>query len=107
MGGKTDVVKGRIKKAAGALMHTDYLSPTIRQLRDQQVRFAPYEKQITKQIAQETGRSEETVRSTLRHFNLAHPDLAIFPYNDGPLWTESIVTWQLRALPARARPGVA
>jgi RNA polymerase primary sigma factor/RNA polymerase sigma factor len=27
-------------------MHTDYLSPTIRQLRDQQVRFAPYEKQI-------------------------------------------------------------
>ncbi len=65
MGGKTDVVKGRIKKAAGALMHTDYLSPTIRQLRDQQVRFAPYEKQITKQIAQETGRSEKTVRSTL------------------------------------------
>ena len=27
-------------------MHTDYLSPAIRQLRDQQVRFAPYEKQI-------------------------------------------------------------
>jgi len=27
-------------------MHTDYLSPTIRQLRDQQVQFAPYEKQI-------------------------------------------------------------
>jgi RNA polymerase primary sigma factor/RNA polymerase sigma factor len=27
-------------------MHTDYLSPAIRQLRDQQVRLAPYEKQI-------------------------------------------------------------
>ena len=27
-------------------MHTDYLSPAIRQLRDQQVRFAPCEKQI-------------------------------------------------------------
>ena len=27
-------------------MHTDYLSPAIRQLRDQQVRFAPYEKQV-------------------------------------------------------------
>ena len=27
-------------------MHTDYLSPAIRQLRDQQVRFAPREKQI-------------------------------------------------------------
>jgi hypothetical protein len=27
-------------------MHTDYLSPAIRQLRDQQVRFAPCNKQI-------------------------------------------------------------
>jgi hypothetical protein len=27
-------------------MHTDYLNPVIRQLRDQQVRFAPREKQI-------------------------------------------------------------
>ena len=27
-------------------MHTDYLSPAIRRLRDQQVRLAPYEKQI-------------------------------------------------------------
>ncbi|MGA2069639.1 MAG: RNA polymerase subunit sigma-70, partial [Thermoguttaceae bacterium] len=27
-------------------MHTDYLTPAIRQLRDQQVRFAPHEKQI-------------------------------------------------------------
>ena len=27
-------------------MHTDYLSPVIRQLRDQQVRSAPYEKQV-------------------------------------------------------------
>jgi hypothetical protein len=27
-------------------MHTDYLNPAIRQLRDQQVRFAPREKKI-------------------------------------------------------------
>ena len=27
-------------------MHTDYLNPIIRQLRDQQVRFAPREKKI-------------------------------------------------------------
>src|SRR5262249_8425144 len=27
-------------------MHTDYLSPIIRQLRDQQVRFAPRDKKI-------------------------------------------------------------
>jgi RNA polymerase primary sigma factor len=32
-------------------MHTDYLNPTIRQLRDQQVRFAPREKKL-EQIAQ-------------------------------------------------------
>jgi RNA polymerase primary sigma factor len=42
-----------------------------------------------KQIAQETGRSAETVRCTLRHFNLAHSDLAIFPYNNSPLRTEA------------------
>jgi RNA polymerase primary sigma factor/RNA polymerase sigma factor len=44
---------------------------------------------VTKRTAQETGRSAETVRSALRHFNLAHPDLAIFPYNDQPLRTET------------------
>jgi RNA polymerase primary sigma factor/RNA polymerase sigma factor len=44
---------------------------------------------VSRQIAQEMGRSEETVRYTLRHFNLAHPDLAIFPYNDGPLQTDT------------------
>ena len=27
-------------------MHTDYLNPALRQLRDQQVRFAPREKKI-------------------------------------------------------------
>ena len=42
---------------------------------------------VTKRTAQETGRSAKTVRYTLRHFNLAHPDLAIFPYNDCPLQT--------------------
>jgi RNA polymerase primary sigma factor len=44
---------------------------------------------VTRQLCQETGRSAETVRYTLRHFNLAHPDLAIFPYNDGPLPIEA------------------
>ena len=44
---------------------------------------------VSRQIAQEMGRSEETVRYTLRHFNRAHPDMAIFPYRDGPLQTET------------------
>jgi RNA polymerase primary sigma factor/RNA polymerase sigma factor len=48
---------------------------------------------VTKQIAQETGRSVETVRYTLRCFNLAHPDLAVFPYHDGLLPTEAM--WEI------------
>ena len=44
---------------------------------------------VTKRIAQETGRSAETIRYTLRHFDLEHPDMAIFPHNHGPLRTET------------------
>lgn len=57
-------------------MHTDDLSPASRDIHDQQVRLATYDRQITKQIAQQTG------RHTLRHFDRAHPDPAIFPYHD-------------------------
>ena len=32
-------------------MHTDYLNPALRELRDQQVRFAPREKKL-EQVAQ-------------------------------------------------------
>ncbi|MGO8751325.1 MAG: sigma-70 family RNA polymerase sigma factor [Thermoguttaceae bacterium] len=48
---------------------------------------------LIKRTAEETRRSVETVRYTLRHFNLAHPDLAIFPYNDGLLPTD--VKWEI------------
>ena len=48
---------------------------------------------VTKQIAQETSRSVETVRYTLRRFKKAHPDLAIFPYHDGRLPTEAM--WEI------------
>ena len=44
---------------------------------------------VAKQIAQEMGRPEETVRYTLRHFDLAHPDMAIFPHNRGIPKTEA------------------
>ena len=44
---------------------------------------------VAKQIAQEMGRTEETIRYTLKHFDLEHPDLAIFPHNRGPLRTET------------------
>jgi RNA polymerase primary sigma factor/RNA polymerase sigma factor len=37
---------GSSQPGGGIAMHTDYLSAAIRQLRDRQVRFAPYEKQI-------------------------------------------------------------
>ena len=44
---------------------------------------------VTKQVAQETGRSVETVRYTLTHFDLDHPDMAIFPHNHGLPKTEA------------------
>lgn len=43
---------------------------------------------VTRRTAQETGRSAETVRSTLKHFNREHPDMAIFPGGRGPLGSE-------------------
>ena len=44
---------------------------------------------VTKRTVQETGRSLGTVRSTLKHFDQEHPEMAIFPYNQGPLSTEA------------------
>ena len=45
--------------------------------------------EVTKRIAEETGRNVETIRYTLKHFDLEHPDVAIFPYRHGPLRTET------------------
>jgi RNA polymerase primary sigma factor/RNA polymerase sigma factor len=44
---------------------------------------------VIKRIAQETGRSAETVRYTLKHFDLEHPDMAIFPHNHSLPKTEA------------------
>ena len=41
--------------------------------------------EVTKRLARKTGRSVETIRYTLKAFDLEHPDLAIFPENSGPL----------------------
>ena len=44
---------------------------------------------VTKRTVQETGRSKGTVRSTPKHFDLEHPDIAIIPCNQGPLRIEA------------------
>ena len=44
---------------------------------------------VSKQIVQETGRSMETIRDTFNRFDREHPDTAIFPYNHGPLPSET------------------
>ncbi|MFZ5831309.1 MAG: sigma-70 family RNA polymerase sigma factor [Planctomycetota bacterium] len=44
---------------------------------------------ITKRLAEKTGRSAETIRYTLKQFDQAHPELAIFPDNRGPLRLET------------------
>ena len=38
---------------------------------------------VIKRTAQEVGRSVETIRYTLKHFDLEHPDMAIFPHDHG------------------------
>jgi RNA polymerase primary sigma factor len=48
-----------------------------------------YPAMVIKRTAQETGRSAETVRYTLKHFDLEHPDMAIFPPNHGLSKTEA------------------
>ena len=48
-----------------------------------------YPATVIKRTAQETGRSAETVRCTLEHFDLEHPDMAIFPPNHGLSKTEA------------------
>jgi RNA polymerase primary sigma factor/RNA polymerase sigma factor len=44
---------------------------------------------VIKRTGQETGRSAETVRYTLKHFDLEHPDMAIFPSHHGLSLTEA------------------
>jgi len=44
--------------------------------------------EVTKRIAKHTNRSVETVRYTIRQFNAAHPDLAVFHEQNGPMLEE-------------------
>lgn len=41
--------------------------------------------EIGKRLARQTGRSPETIRYTLRQFDMDHPDLAVFPGYSGTL----------------------
>jgi RNA polymerase sigma factor (sigma-70 family) len=41
--------------------------------------------EISRRIARRMGRSPETIRYTLKNFDRAHPEQALFPYPTGPL----------------------
>lgn len=43
---------------------------------------------VTRRIAKHMNRSIETIRYTLKQFDSKHPDLAVFPDQNGPLTTE-------------------
>ena len=45
--------------------------------------------EITSRIAQETGRSSETIRNTLRCFDAEHSDVSVFPHSRHPLRIEA------------------
>lgn len=51
---------------------------------------------VTKQLAQETGRSAETIRYTLKRFDQEHPDEALFPGYHGPMRPE--MKWRIYQL---------
>ena len=41
--------------------------------------------EVNKRLAEETGRSPETIRYTLKRFDQQHPEAAVFPHAFGPL----------------------
>ncbi len=45
--------------------------------------------EVTKRVAEHSGRSVETVRYTLKQFDKDHPEMAIFAENSGPLREET------------------
>lgn len=45
--------------------------------------------EISQQLAERSGRSVETIRSALRQFDLAHPEMALFPGRSGPLTADA------------------
>lgn len=45
--------------------------------------------EVTRRLANKTGRSVETIRYTLKQFDQEHPDLAVFPDSHGPLRMET------------------
>ena len=55
---------------------------------------------VTKRLAEKTGRSTETIRYTLKQFDHDHPEAARFPDNHGPLQTGD-QTEDLSAVSAR------
>ena len=63
----------------------------IVQLARQLARTGICPSEVTRQIAAQIGRSIETIRYTLKHFDAAHPDLAIFPDKNTPLSEEQKV----------------
>lgn len=44
---------------------------------------------VTKRLAEKTGRSAETIRYTLKQFDHDHPEAAVFPDNHGPMQEET------------------
>jgi len=45
--------------------------------------------EVTKRLARKTGRSPETIRYTLKHFDREHPEIAVFPEHHGPMRSET------------------
>jgi RNA polymerase primary sigma factor/RNA polymerase sigma factor len=79
----------RIKRGERFSQLTDREKGEIVQHARRLARTGSCPSEVTRRVAKSMGRSVETIRYTLKHFDKQHPDLAIFPERTGPLSDES------------------
>ncbi|MCA9214961.1 MAG: sigma-70 family RNA polymerase sigma factor [Planctomycetales bacterium] len=79
----------RIKRGEKFSQLTDREKGEIVQQARRMARTGSCPSEVTRRIAKSLGRSVETIRYTLKHFDKQHPELAIFPERTGPLTDDS------------------
>jgi RNA polymerase primary sigma factor/RNA polymerase sigma factor len=81
-------VKGNQERVARGSRFSQLNDEQRREIIDRARRLASAgggQSEVSRRLAKRAGRSVETIRSTIRQFDKQHPELAIFPDNNGPL----------------------
>jgi RNA polymerase primary sigma factor len=77
--------QGRVVRGARFSQLTDEQRQEIVDRARRMANAGGCQSEISRRLAKRSGRSVETIRSTIRQFDRQHPDLAIFPDISGPL----------------------